>query len=117
MARLELTLLGGFEARLVPGGAVSLPTRKAKALLAYLAVPAGKAHPRDKLAALLWGDVPESQARSSLRKALFWLRQALGDAVTADAETAELKASAVSIDVGHFERRVADGSATALAEA
>src|SRR5437867_8706178 len=119
MARLELMLLGGFHARLVPGGAIDLPTRKVKALLAYLALPAGRPHPRDTLAALLWGDVPESQARGSLRKALFWLRQALADAevVMADAETVELKAGAVSIDVEEFERRVAEGSATALAEA
>jgi DNA-binding SARP family transcriptional activator len=119
MARLELMLLGGFQARLVPGGAINLPTRKAKALLAYLALPAGRPHARDKLAALLWGDVPESRARSSLRKALFWLRQALTDtkAVMADAETVELRAGAASIDVGEFERRVAEGSATALAEA
>jgi tetratricopeptide (TPR) repeat protein len=60
MARLELTLLGGFQARLVPGGAITLPTRKAQALLAYLALPAGRLHPRDSLAALLWGDVRES---------------------------------------------------------
>src|SRR5262252_3548625 len=117
MARLELMLLGGFQARLAPGRPLSLPTRKAKALLAYLALPAGRSHARDKLAALLWGDVPEAQSRGSLRKALFWLRQALGDAVTADTETVELKASAVGIDVGQFERRVADGSVTALAEA
>jgi DNA-binding SARP family transcriptional activator len=119
MARLELTLLGGFQARLVPGGPINLPTRKAKALLAYLALPAGRPHARDKLAALLWGDVPLSQSRGSLRKALFWVRQALADtkAVIADAETVELKAGAASIDVGEFERRVAEGSATALAEA
>ncbi len=117
MARLELMLLGGFQARLVPGGPINLPTRKAKVLLAYLALPAGKPHARDQLAALLWGDVPESQSRGSLRKALFWLRQALADTVMADAETVELKAGAVSVDVGEFERRVSDGSATALAEA
>jgi DNA-binding SARP family transcriptional activator len=117
MARLELMLLGGVQARLVPGGPLNLPTRKAKALLAYLALPAGKPHSRDKLAALLWGDVPESQSRSSLRKALFWLRQALGDRVTADAETVELNADATSIDVGQFERLLAEGSAAALAEA
>src|SRR5262245_59410729 len=117
MARLELMLLGGFQARLVPGGPLNLPTRKARALLAYLALPPGKPHSRDKLAAFLWGDVPESQSRSSLRKALFWLRQSLGDRVIADAETVELNPDAVSIDVAEFERLLADGSATALAKA
>jgi DNA-binding SARP family transcriptional activator len=119
MARLELTLLGGFQARVVPGVPVNLPTRKAQALLAYLALPAGRSHPRDKLAGLLWGDVPESQARRSLRKALFWLRQALADtgALAADAETVQLNAGAIGVDVAEFERRVADGSTAALAEA
>src|SRR5688572_30148734 len=50
MTRLSMTLLGGFSARLEPGGALSLPTRKAQALLAYLALPLGRAHRRDKLA-------------------------------------------------------------------
>ena len=44
-------LLGGFEVRLPSGIPVHLPTRKAQALLAYLAMRPGQAHPRDKLAA------------------------------------------------------------------
>jgi len=68
MARLSLTLLGGFQARLEPGGAVSLPTRKAQALLAYLALPLGQAHPRDKLAALLWGGIRRSQPAAACVK-------------------------------------------------
>jgi hypothetical protein len=34
MVALKLTLLSGFEARLVSGAAVSLPSKKAQALLA-----------------------------------------------------------------------------------
>ncbi len=56
MTQLELTLLGGFQARLEPGPPLPIAQRKVQALLAYLAVPTGQAHPRDKLAALLWGD-------------------------------------------------------------
>ena len=55
MARLSLRLLGGFQARLDLGPPVALPTRKSQALLAYLALPLGGTHPRDTLAALLWG--------------------------------------------------------------
>src|SRR5262245_41060516 len=80
MAKLSLTLLGGFQARVGAGGALSLPTRKAQALLAYLALPVGRAHPRDKLAALLWGGIRDESARASLRQALFSIRRGLGGA-------------------------------------
>ena len=55
--RLKVTVLGGFHAQLDPGRALVLPTKKAQALLAYLALPPGQAHPREKLATLLWGDM------------------------------------------------------------
>ena len=53
---LELKLLGGFEARLQAGAALVLQTQKTQALLAYLALPLGQSHPREKLATLLWGE-------------------------------------------------------------
>src|SRR6185369_15477750 len=80
MARLDLDLLGGFAASLDGARPCALPTRKAQALLAYLAVPAGRFHARDKLTALFWGETPESQARQSFRQALASLRRALGPA-------------------------------------
>src|SRR5262249_37890602 len=58
MARLTLTLLGGFEGRLDGSRPLVLSARKAWALLAYLALRPGQAHPRDKLTALLWGGCP-----------------------------------------------------------
>ncbi len=54
-------------------------TDKARALLAYLAVEADRPHRRDALAGLLWPDEPEPRARQSLRQALSYLRQAIGD--------------------------------------
>src|SRR5215469_13542553 len=77
MGQLILTLLGGFRARLDSGAPVALPTRKAQALLAYLAVPLGTAHPRDKLASLLWGNTLETTARTSLRQTLYAMRKSL----------------------------------------
>src|SRR5690242_2194519 len=65
---LHLDLLGGFSASLDRARPCTLPTRKAQALLAYLAVPAGRFHSRDKLTALFWGEAPESQARQSFRQ-------------------------------------------------
>jgi len=76
MVRLDLTLFGGFLAR-VQGEPLALPTKKTQALLAYLALPVGHAHQRDKLATLLWGGTPDASARNSFRQALFVLRKAL----------------------------------------
>jgi DNA-binding SARP family transcriptional activator len=121
MARLVLTLLGGFEARLGDGPPLALPTRKTQALLAYLALPPGRAHPRDKLAALLWGDLGDAAARNSLRQALFALRRALAPAdppcLAIESDTLALHPAGVEVDVAAFEREVADGTPEALERA
>ena len=76
MIGLKVMLFGGFEARFASGATVSLPT-KARALLAYLGMRPGQSHPREKLAALLWGGKSDDQARDGLRHALAALRRAL----------------------------------------
>ena len=48
---LELRLLGSFEVSL-DGTPVGIPSRPAQSLLAYLALSAGTAHRREKLAGL-----------------------------------------------------------------
>jgi DNA-binding SARP family transcriptional activator len=117
MARLSLTLLGGFSVR-SDAGPVSVPTKKAQALLAYLALPLGQAHPRDKLASLLWGDTADEQARASLRQALFALRKALPvAALRAEGETVALDPARMEVDVAAFERRLAEGTPETLAAA
>src|SRR2546426_3902721 len=118
MAKLSLTLLGGFQARLDTGEALGLPRRKAKALLAYLALPPGQAHPRDKLAALLWGDLSDEHARQALRQALATLRRAWTGIdpppLRFEAETIALNPDAIEVDVEAFERRIAEGTPSAL---
>jgi len=59
------------------GKNIEFDTRKATALLAYLAV-AGTYHTRDALAALLWPDSPQTNARAALRRTLSTLNSALG---------------------------------------
>jgi DNA-binding SARP family transcriptional activator len=117
MSSLSVTLLGGFHVR-SDAGPLTVPTRKAQALLAYLAVPAGHPHPRDKLASLLWGDTADEQARNSFRQALSTLRKALPPgSLVAEAETVALDPAAAEVDVAVFERRVAEATPGALAEA
>src|SRR2546428_3796114 len=73
---LELRLLGQFDVRR-DGAMVVLPSRPAQSLLAYLAVSAGRAHRREKLAGLLWPEADENNARSNLRHALWRIRKAI----------------------------------------
>src|SRR5215471_10868304 len=119
MARLDLTLLGGFLAR-IEGEPLTLPTKKTQALLAYLALPVGHAHQRDKLAGLLWGGTPDAFARNSFRQALFVLRKALassGDVLRIEGDTVTFDGDGIEVDTRAFERAVADGTPTALEKA
>jgi DNA-binding SARP family transcriptional activator len=113
---LGLTLLGEFQARIGCGPLLAIGPRKNRALLAYLAVAGPRAHPRDSLCTLLWGEVPEDQARQSLRKALCDLRQALAGAtpppLLADSETVTLVPE--TVDALEFQALVRDGRPEAL---
>ena len=60
------------------GAAVTFDTRKAIALIAYLAVT-GRPQRRETLAALLWPEADETRARSALRRTLSVVKQGLGD--------------------------------------
>jgi DNA-binding SARP family transcriptional activator len=76
MVGLHLRLLGEVDGCLSSGTPLDAP-KKAKALLAYLALAPRAACHQESLAALLWSDTSETQARQSLRKTLSPLRQAL----------------------------------------
>jgi DNA-binding SARP family transcriptional activator len=121
MTRLRLSLLGVFEVRLEPGSPLTFRTQKAQALLAYLALPLGQAHRRDKLAALLWEGMRDEQARTSLRQALYDLRKHLGSAapaaLRAEGETVALDPAAIDLDVATFARLVGEGTPEALERA
>jgi len=73
-------------------------------LLAYLALEA-RAHTRESLAGLLWGESPEAEARASLRQALKQIREALGEAIHADRALIELGAP-IECDVLEFRAAV-----------
>jgi DNA-binding SARP family transcriptional activator len=115
--RVEIRLLGGFEVRLSSGSRLVLPTAKSRALLAYLAMPPERMHLREKLAALLWGDVPDARAQDSLRHAISGLRQALqhrADVVVTESSNVGLSGDLVSVDAAEFEHAVARGTPSAL---
>src|SRR5437667_186251 len=80
----------------------AVPVRKAQALLAYLALRAGRAHARDSLTALLWADTPDKQARQNLRQTMVRLRRALDGgrrpALVAQGDTVTLNPGALDLD-------------------
>ena len=77
MAELAIALLGPLQVAVAGVTTTNFPTQKAKALLAYLAVEADRAHARERLALLLWPDQPRKAAFDSLRQTLFLLRRIL----------------------------------------
>ena len=107
MAQLTIHLLGapGIERDGVP---VAMDTRKATALLAYLAVT-GRGHARETLAALLWPEYDDEHARAALRRTLSTLRGAL-DAphLVVDRDTVSLIPGAdLWVDVAESRERLA----------
>jgi DNA-binding SARP family transcriptional activator/class 3 adenylate cyclase/tetratricopeptide (TPR) repeat protein len=78
MSRLALHMLGTWTVH-VDDVALELGHDKPQALLAYLAVESRSAYRRDRLAGLLWPDIPEASARRNLRVNLHRLRDAIGD--------------------------------------
>ncbi|GIK58008.1 MAG: transcriptional activator [Chloroflexota bacterium] len=105
MAQLNLLLLGAplIERNGVP---IKVDTRKATALLAYLAVT-GQMHSRETLAALFWPDKAESRAR--LRRTLSVLHTALARSwLDIERETISLERNAsLWADVDHFHTLLA----------
>src|SRR5262245_21729008 len=104
---LRLALLGGFELRGRAGEVLALPTKKSQALLAYLALHPDRPCSPETLAALLWGDTPDLQARHSLRQAMYHIRKTLGNSrpgAVLEGATLMLRRSAIEVDALTFER-------------
>lgn len=79
MSRLKILLFGTFQVLLDDQPITGFRSDKARALLIYLAVEAGRQHAPRSLAALLWPDASDAAALTYLRGALANLRQLLGD--------------------------------------
>jgi predicted ATPase/DNA-binding SARP family transcriptional activator len=106
MTRLKLALLGTPRIEL-DGEPINVDTRKAIALLAYLAV-SGRRHGRESLIALFWPESDRTHGRSALRRTLSPLNGALeGRWLKADNETIALAPDAdLAFDVEQFHSRI-----------
>jgi DNA-binding SARP family transcriptional activator/predicted ATPase len=118
--QLTIRLLGTPEVA-AAGRPLALHHQKARALLYYLAA-SGCPYTRDHLAALLWGEAPEGNARHSLRSSLYHLRQALhaqgaGEALAGEGELISLQCPDDGCDVFAFRHLMAEGTGQALSRA
>jgi DNA-binding SARP family transcriptional activator len=84
MHEYTATLMGRFSFCRGDKPVRGLESRKVQELLCYLLVYRGRTHTRESLANTLWSDLPASNSRAYLRKALWQLQVAVGAASPAD---------------------------------
>lgn len=103
MTRLEISLLGPPQIEL-DGAPIEVDTRKAIALLAYLAIEGGPKH-RESLATLFWPESEPSRGRAALRRTLSALNKALGgNWLNIEREAIDLlRSEGLNVDVEKFE--------------
>ena len=115
MARLTISLLGSPRIE-VDGVPIAVDTRKAVALLAYLAVT-GERKSRDTLASFLWPDYDSEHARAALRRTLSALGKGLGgEFLEIDRTAIALDPADAWLDVADFRRFAAEGQDAEAAE-
>ncbi|HSG82770.1 MAG TPA: BTAD domain-containing putative transcriptional regulator, partial [Gemmatimonadota bacterium] len=88
-----------------PKGPPLLRNSKPLAVLAYLATAPNFSARRDHLAQLLWPESDAGHARSSLRQALHYISQRVGQPLVQTTDwTIELDAAELDVDLWEFER-------------
>ena len=97
------------------GRPVTFDTRKAVALLAYLAL-GGRPRPRDVLAELLWPERDAEHARGALRRTLSAVRTAVGAEALETTRDRVALGAAVEVDVARFRALAAAGELEAAAD-
>jgi DNA-binding SARP family transcriptional activator/TolB-like protein len=107
LTQVTLRVLGTFalDANVGRRIALSIRSRKARALLAYLAMKPDYRARREELATLFWGDNPDALARQSLRQCLISLRQDLclaSQILVVDRETIGVRAEFLCVDARSF---------------
>jgi DNA-binding SARP family transcriptional activator/tetratricopeptide (TPR) repeat protein len=116
---LQVRLAGGLALRTEMGEIAPPTSRRARGVLAYLALHPGP-HQRGRLAARFWPDVLDESARASLRVALTELRQALGSAagaVRATRDMVALEGPDLCVDTRAFQEALDAGDPVRALEA
>ena len=119
-APYTLRLLGGFQLSSAEGVPIVIPSKKAQAMIAYLANRGEEGVSRSKIASMIWSDSDPQEARHSLRQCLLMLRKSLpasGALLTIEPERIAVTRDSLEIDVARFEQLVNEGSESAFRSA
>ncbi|MEV0586957.1 BTAD domain-containing putative transcriptional regulator [Nonomuraea sp. NPDC050310] len=104
---MKVGLLGPFEVRNHDGAVVEVPGIRLRALLAALALEAGRIVTRSRLVDWIWGERPPADEVNALQALVSRLRRVLPDGVIeADAGGYRLAVPPDDVDVIRFERLV-----------
>ena len=103
---LKIYLLGGMQVLWKERPLLPFPTHSTRSLFAYLVTYRQRAHTRNRLAGLFWGDFPETRAQRNLNNTLWRLRHALpAEYVRVEGDTIGFNtASDFWLDLAEFER-------------
>ena len=108
MSQLQIHLLGSPQFKRDASPAPNFISNKVPALLAYLVVTR-RAHTRDRLATLLWGEMPDVDAKNNLRQALTNLRKFSDNELTITRDSIEFTGDCY-LDILQFEQDVKSAS-------
>jgi DNA-binding SARP family transcriptional activator len=118
---LHLRLLGEFSARHDDGAQIPIRSKKARGLLAFLALAGQQGVSREKVIGLLWGERYHEQAQASLRQTLGEIRRDLNglceSVLIADRRTIAIARQHVKVDTDSFWRLSASDDVGRLSEA
>ncbi|HXH20675.1 MAG TPA: BTAD domain-containing putative transcriptional regulator [Dehalococcoidia bacterium] len=113
-ALVHISLLGSFDVEAAGRSVTRWPSKKARLLLAYLAMEKGRMVPRDVLIDLFWPDAPPARGSNNLSIAIHQIRSTLAEVAAESAKcvlvrqgACGLDPSVVSTDLWDFQQRLA----------
>ncbi len=100
MSQLEISLLGRFTVRCEQEEVACFQAEKVQELFSYLVLHHDKAHHRDQLAELLWGETAVADTKKYLRKALWKLNSELRNLTCKLEENLQVETQWVCLSMG-----------------